>query len=206
MLDKEYLKDDGSLDIARINSLPLFEHMHVISSMTQKQYEQYWCEYVSHLPVGNGPVQPVKVDHRIAEADRRGIEYDPKQVKLIDGIWCLGECPELDADMARDGSIYLKFKIDVNGEWPQEKMFFTVNEAKHIDENTILLQGMAESDTINGELTLLYETESCKFQYSDKCRQICYPLHLETWEILPDGAHNLQMLDKIKDLALSDSN
>ena len=91
MLDKEYLKDDGSLDIARINSLPLFEHMHVISSMTQKQYKQYWCEYVSHLPVGNGPVQPVKVDHRIAEAVRRGIEYDPKQVKLIDGIWCLGD-------------------------------------------------------------------------------------------------------------------
>ena len=39
-----YLKEYGSLDIERINSLPLEDYMDVIGDLTKEQYkEYYWC-------------------------------------------------------------------------------------------------------------------------------------------------------------------
>ena len=41
------LKEDGSLDIERINKLPLEEHMKEIGSFTREQFKQY----VSTIPL-----------------------------------------------------------------------------------------------------------------------------------------------------------
>ena len=50
----EYLKEDGSLDIAYINNLPVEEHCKVVESLTEKQFK----EYLSKKPIdesGNAP-------------------------------------------------------------------------------------------------------------------------------------------------------
>ena len=41
------LKEDGSLDIERINQLPIEEYMEEIGNLTEEQYE----EYLSKLPL-----------------------------------------------------------------------------------------------------------------------------------------------------------
>lgn len=43
----EYLNDDGSLDIERINQLPMLDYMDVIGILTTEQYEYY----LSNSPV-----------------------------------------------------------------------------------------------------------------------------------------------------------
>lgn len=55
-----YLKEDGSLDIERINSLPLREYMDAMGDLTQEQVE----EYLSKLPFdeSNEPMQASTVD------------------------------------------------------------------------------------------------------------------------------------------------
>ena len=54
------LKEDGSLDIERINKLPIEEYMDVVGDLTEKQYE----EYLSKLPINesNEPIRVIKVD------------------------------------------------------------------------------------------------------------------------------------------------
>ena len=54
------LKEDGSLDVERINNLPLKEYMEEIGDFTEEQY----MEYVSKLPVNdsNEPVRVINVD------------------------------------------------------------------------------------------------------------------------------------------------
>ena len=42
-----YLKEDGSLDVERINKLPINEYIYVIGSLTQEQHK----EYLSKLPI-----------------------------------------------------------------------------------------------------------------------------------------------------------
>ena len=37
------LKEDGSLDIERINKLPLEEYMEEIGGLTEEQYKEYGC-------------------------------------------------------------------------------------------------------------------------------------------------------------------
>jgi hypothetical protein len=66
----EYLKEDGNLDIERINSLPLEEYMDVIGDLTEEQYE----EYVSKLPINEShePMQAVVVDYTLEEDLARG--------------------------------------------------------------------------------------------------------------------------------------
>ena len=53
------LKEDGSLDIERINNLPLKEYMDAMGDLTQEQVE----EYLSKLPINesNEPMQAIKV-------------------------------------------------------------------------------------------------------------------------------------------------
>lgn len=59
------LKEDGSLDIERINKLPLREYMEVMGTLTQEQVK----EYVSKLPVNESkePMQAIRVDFPIEE-------------------------------------------------------------------------------------------------------------------------------------------
>ncbi len=60
-----YLKEDGSLDIERINSLPLREYMDAMGDLTQEQVQ----EYLSKLPIdeSNEPIVATKVDWPIEE-------------------------------------------------------------------------------------------------------------------------------------------
>ena len=192
------LKEDGSLDMERIEKLNIFESMEEAGGWTREQMREYESK-AKFAPPGE-PVKPVIVDHRIAEAHKRGIHFDPKQVKQVDGVWCLGECPELDADMERDGTLYLKIRVYVDGNPHRVKMIFTISEATRVDENTIRLRGMVESDSLNGEKTLLYDTKETKCRFYEKEKNSYYQLKLETWDILPDGAHNAEMLEKIKEL------
>lgn len=57
-----YLKEDGSLDIERINSLPYEEYMDAMGDLTQEQVQ----EYLSKLPIDESdePVRAVLVDYR----------------------------------------------------------------------------------------------------------------------------------------------
>lgn len=54
------LKEDGSLDIEKMNSLPLEEWMDVMGDLTQEQVE----EYLSKLPINesNEPMRAINVD------------------------------------------------------------------------------------------------------------------------------------------------
>ena len=56
-----FLKEDGSLDIERINKLPLEEYMDVMGELTQGQVN----EYLSKLPINesNEPMKAVVVDY-----------------------------------------------------------------------------------------------------------------------------------------------
>ncbi len=56
----KYLKEDGSLDIKRINQLPIEEYMNVVGDLTEEQYE----EYLSKLPIieSNEPIRVIKVN------------------------------------------------------------------------------------------------------------------------------------------------
>ena len=55
------LKEDGSLDIERINNLPLEEYMEEMGTLTQEQIK----EYVSKLPINETkePVRALKVNY-----------------------------------------------------------------------------------------------------------------------------------------------
>lgn len=59
------LKEDGSLDIEKINRLPIEEYMEVIGKMTNEEYK----EYCSKTPINesNEPVHPIKVDYTMEE-------------------------------------------------------------------------------------------------------------------------------------------
>lgn len=56
----KYLKEDGSLDVERINNLPQKEYSHVICHLTHEQFEEYY----SKLPLkeSQGTVKPIMVE------------------------------------------------------------------------------------------------------------------------------------------------
>lgn len=60
ILNMTYLKEDGSLNIKRINQLPIEEYMDVMGDLTEEQYK----EYLSKLPVNesNEPIRVIMVD------------------------------------------------------------------------------------------------------------------------------------------------
>ena len=74
MAKKNYLKEDGSLDIERINKLPIEEYMDVIGNLTQEQYKYY----LSKTPINESqePVRAVVVDDTLAEEIERGDAED----------------------------------------------------------------------------------------------------------------------------------
>ena len=59
------LKEDGSLDVERMNKLPLEEWMDEIEALTQEQVE----EYISKLPINESkkPVRAIVVDYPLEE-------------------------------------------------------------------------------------------------------------------------------------------
>lgn len=64
------LKEDGSLDIERINKLPIEEYMDVVGDLTEEQYE----EYISKLPINESKesMKAVLVDYTLEEELERG--------------------------------------------------------------------------------------------------------------------------------------
>ena len=71
------LKEDGSLDIERINNLPLEEYEEEIGTLTEEQYK----EYVSKLPINesNEPMRAVVVDYTLEEELKRGSVVDAEE-------------------------------------------------------------------------------------------------------------------------------
>lgn len=65
-----YLKEDGSLDIERINKLPVEEYMVVMGTLTQEQIK----EYNSKLPINesNEPFCGIKVNYTLEEEIKKG--------------------------------------------------------------------------------------------------------------------------------------
>ena len=65
-----FLKEDGSLDIERINKLPLEEYMDMMGDLTQEQVR----EYVTKLPINESkePMTAVIVDYTLEEEIERG--------------------------------------------------------------------------------------------------------------------------------------
>ena len=59
------LKEDGSLDIERINKLPLEEWMKEIGNLTDKQFNEYNSK--SPINESKGPVPPIIVDYTLEE-------------------------------------------------------------------------------------------------------------------------------------------
>lgn len=66
----EYLKENGKLDIKRINQLPIEEYMDVVGDLTEEQYK----EYLSKLPINesNESMKAVVVDYTLEEELERG--------------------------------------------------------------------------------------------------------------------------------------
>ena len=65
------LRDDGCLDVERINKLPYDEKMEVISKLSENQLLYYF----STLPLyegGNAPIFAVKVDYTAEDLIARG--------------------------------------------------------------------------------------------------------------------------------------
>ena len=64
---------NGSLDVERMNSLPLEEWMDEMGYLTQEQVE----EYLSKLPINesNEPVRAIEVDYTLEEELKRGLYF-----------------------------------------------------------------------------------------------------------------------------------
>ena len=69
-----YLKEDGSLDIERINNLPIEEYMEVIGNLTKEQYQYYLSK--SPINEGNEHTKAVVVDYTLEEELERGSGVD----------------------------------------------------------------------------------------------------------------------------------
>lgn len=64
------LKEDGSLDIERINSLPLEEKHREMGKFTREQMN----EYISKMPINEShcPVKVIKVDYKMEDLLAKG--------------------------------------------------------------------------------------------------------------------------------------
>ena len=64
------LREDGSLDIERINNLPYEEYMEEMRTLTQEQVK----EYMSKLPINESvePVTAIEVDYTLEDELERG--------------------------------------------------------------------------------------------------------------------------------------
>ena len=64
------LKEDGSLDIERINNLSYEEYMEEMGTLTQEQVK----EYISKLPINESvePVTAIEVDYTLEDELEKG--------------------------------------------------------------------------------------------------------------------------------------
>lgn len=69
-----FLKEDGSLDIERINKLPVEEHMNMLGELTSKQ----WDYYVSTWPINesNNCPRNIIIDYTMEDEIKRGTGVD----------------------------------------------------------------------------------------------------------------------------------
>ena len=65
-----FLKEDGSLDIERLNALPIEEHMKMVRELTDEQ----WHFYVSAFSVNeeHQPAKAIIVDYSMEDEIKRG--------------------------------------------------------------------------------------------------------------------------------------
>lgn len=61
----QYLKEDGSLDYKKINSLPIEEYIKFVENLTQDQYEDFFANQPPEE--GKEPFKPVYVDYTLEE-------------------------------------------------------------------------------------------------------------------------------------------
>ena len=85
-----FLKEDGSLDIDKIDKLPIKEYVKVIEDMTMEQYKEYtskadmtleqYEEYISKLPL-NERKERLEDDefYSLDEVIERGIGFDLRE-------------------------------------------------------------------------------------------------------------------------------
>jgi hypothetical protein len=66
----KYLKEDGSLDVERINKLPLDERLHEIGKFTREQVEEYFSQ--TPIKESHKPITPIKVDYKMEDLLARG--------------------------------------------------------------------------------------------------------------------------------------
>ena len=69
-----FLKEDGSLDIERINKLPVEQHMNMLGELTSKQ----WDYYLSTWPIidSNDCPRNIIVDYTMEDEIKRGTAVD----------------------------------------------------------------------------------------------------------------------------------
>ena len=71
-----FLKEDGSLDMDKINNLPIKEFIEVIEDMTMEQYK----EYTSKLPINEGRHTAKEVEfYSLNEVLEKGIGFDLRE-------------------------------------------------------------------------------------------------------------------------------
>lgn len=60
-----FLKEDGSLDVDRINQLPIEDYMKVVGSFTYEERKEYYriCPFYESTE----PVKPIGVDYSLEE-------------------------------------------------------------------------------------------------------------------------------------------
>lgn len=80
------LKEDGSLDVERINQLPIDEYIDEIGNLTNEQFE----EYTSKRPINESKetTQAIFVDYTLDEdIERNGlVEVDEFLDRIMDNI------------------------------------------------------------------------------------------------------------------------
>ena len=65
-----YLKEDGRLDVERINKLPIEEKMEVIRNLTSKQLDEYWDNHI--IKESYGYTKTVMVDYTLNDELNNG--------------------------------------------------------------------------------------------------------------------------------------
>ena len=73
-----FLKEDGSLDIERMNALPIEEHMKMVGELSDEQYHFY----VSTLPINEDhqPAKAIVVDYSMEDEIKRGTAVDADEL------------------------------------------------------------------------------------------------------------------------------
>ena len=78
----KYLKEDGSLDVERINKLPIDERLHEIGKFTKEQVEEYFSK--APIKESHMPITPIKVGYKMEDLLARGYATAEQILKIID--------------------------------------------------------------------------------------------------------------------------